>query len=99
MLQISILCVLTPVHAGDAVGTRLDGDRVGDNVVGRVVGANDGARVGDNVGIRVVGADDGTEVVGSEVVGETVGDLVGSDVVGEIDGEAVGSEVVGDTLG
>ena len=38
-------------------------------------------------------------MVGSEVVGDTVGDSVGSEVVGPLDGEVVGSEVVGEVDG
>ena len=39
------------------------------------------------------------EVVGSEVVGAEVGDMVGSELVGEPVGDTVGSEVVGASVG
>lgn len=38
-------------------------------------------------------------VVGSEVVGEAVGEMVGADVVGDTVGEVVGVDVIGDTVG
>ena len=36
---------------------------------------------------------------GSEMVGDTDGDMVGSEVVGDCDGEVEGSEMVGEVVG
>ena len=65
------------------------------------VGLADGGSevVGSEVGGAEVSAGFGAGFVGSEVVGETEGDVVGSEVVGETDGDVVGSEVVGETEG
>jgi len=77
MSQISSTCVFTPVHAGDAVGSKLDGLRVGDTVGVSVVGANVGTAVGvEENGAWVgnaVGARDGVPVVGEVVLGPRVG--------------------------
>ena len=80
---------------GDAVGSDVVGESVGDAVGSEVVGDAVGSDVvgdsdGDVVGSEVVG-----DTVGSEVVGDSVGDVVGSEVVGD----AVGFEVVGDDVG
>ena len=61
MLQIKSICVFSPLHAGDAVGTAVGVEENGARV-GNAVGARDGVPVvgevvlGPRVGFRVRGA-------------------------------------------
>jgi hypothetical protein len=89
---------------GENEGSELNGATLEEGVGSEVPGAAVGENVrSTSVGTVVVGSAVGAEDVGSEVVGDMLGDgdgnAVGSEVAGSGDGDGVGTEVIGPMLG